>query len=106
MNSCGHHHLAGIGILGVDKNGAEWYQITIGGRQGNAAQIGDVIGKSFAAQDVPDVIEKLIVTYIAERLEGEPFADTVQRVGMQPFRERAYGKVAHKAELALELENV
>ena len=104
MNSCGHHHLAGIGILGVDKNGAEWYQITIGGRQGNAAQIGDVIGKSFAAQDVPDVIEKLIATYIAERLEAEPFADTVQRIGLQPFRDRAYDKVAHKTEL--ETENV
>ncbi len=102
MNSCGHHHLAGIGILGVDKNGAEWYQITIGGRQGIAAHIGDVIGKSFAAQDVPDVIEKLIATYIAERLEAEPFADTVQRIGLQPFRDRAYSKSTHKAELEAE----
>ena len=102
MNSCGHHHLAGIGILGVDKNGAEWYQITIGGRQGNAAQIGDVIGKSFAAHDVPDVIENLIETYISQRLEGELFAETVQRIGLQPFRDRAYAKAPPKHVLETE----
>jgi sulfite reductase (NADPH) hemoprotein beta-component len=104
MNSCGHHHLGAIGILGVDKNGSEWYQITIGGRQGNAAQIGEVIGKSFAADAVPDVIENLIETYLSVRLEGEPFADTVQRVGLQPFRERAYQQ--HAAKPAMEVDNV
>lgn len=104
MNSCGHHHLAGIGILGVDKNGAEWYQITIGGRQGNAAQIGDVIGRSFAAKDVPDVIENLIETYLSQRLEGEMFVETVDRIGLQPFRDRAYEKAAPKH--TPEMENV
>ena len=103
MNSCGHHHLGAIGILGVDKNGSEWYQITIGGRQGNAAHIGDVIGKSFAAEAVPDVIENLIETYLSLRFDGEPFADAVRRVGLQPFRARAYDQ--QPARHAMELDN-
>ncbi len=99
MNSCGHHHLAGIGILGVDKNGEEWYQITIGGRQGNQAHIGDVIGRSFAARDVPDVIEQLIETYLSNRYEDERFVDTLQRIGLQPFRDRVYADAAaHRRE--------
>ncbi len=92
MNACGHHHVGHIGILGVDKNGEEWYQITIGGRQGNEAGIGKVIGRSFAAADVPDVIEKLVATYIDNRHEGERFVDTVHRVGLDPFKTRVYGE--------------
>jgi sulfite reductase (NADPH) hemoprotein beta-component len=90
MNSCGHHHLAAIGILGVDKSGQEWYQITLGGQQGNNARIGEVIGRSFAAKDVPDVIERLIDTYIANRYDEERFLDTYARIGLQPFRDAAY----------------
>ncbi len=91
MNACGHHHVGNIGILGVDKKGEEWYQITIGGAQGNKAALGKVIGPSFAAADVPDVIEALIETYIDNRHEGERFVDTVDRVGIEPFKTRVYG---------------
>ncbi len=94
MNSCGHHHLGAIGILGVDKHGEEWYQITLGGRQGNQAVIGEVIGRSFAATDVPDVIEKLIDVYLAQRHADERFADTVDRLGLEPFRDAVYNTAA------------
>jgi sulfite reductase (NADPH) hemoprotein beta-component len=92
MNSCGHHHLGAIGILGVDKHGEEWYQITLGGAQGNAARIGEVIGRSFAAAEIPDVIERMIETYLAQRHADESFNDTVARIGLPPFREAAYRK--------------
>ncbi|TVO57681.1 nitrite/sulfite reductase [Denitromonas halophila] len=91
MNACGHHHVGHIGILGVDKNGEEWYQITIGGRQGNLTHLGKVIGPSFAAADVPDVIETLVNTYVAHRHEGERFIDTVHRIGADPFKQAVYG---------------
>jgi len=90
MNSCGHHHLGAIGILGVDKNGEEWYQVTLGGRQGNRARIGDVIGRAFAATEVPDVVERLIATYLERRHADERFIDTVDRLGIGPFRDAAY----------------
>jgi sulfite reductase (NADPH) hemoprotein beta-component len=81
MNSCGHHHVANIGILGVDKNDEEWYQITVGGQQGNSATIGKVIGPSFYAQEVPEVIEALINVYLEQRTASERFIDTWQRIG-------------------------
>ena len=90
MNSCGHHHVANIGILGVDKNDEEWYQITVGGQQGNAATIGKVIGPSFYAQEVPLVIEALIDVYRENRGDSERFIDTLQRIGIEPFKARAY----------------
>ena len=90
MNSCGHHHVANIGILGVDKNNEEWYQITVGGQQGNAATIGKVIGPSFYAQEVPLVIEALIDVYRENRGDSERFIDTLQRIGIEPFKTRAY----------------
>jgi sulfite reductase (NADPH) hemoprotein beta-component len=90
MNSCGHHHVANIGILGVDKNDEEWYQITVGGQQGNGATIGKVIGPSFYAQEVPEVIEALINVYLEQRTASERFIDTWQRVGVEPFKARAY----------------
>ncbi len=90
MNSCGHHHVANIGILGVDKNDEEWYQITIGGQQGNSATIGKVIGPSFHAHEVPLVIEALITVHVEQRLPGERFIDTLQRIGVEPFKARAY----------------
>lgn len=90
MNSCGHHHVAAIGILGVDKAGEEWYQITLGGQQGNNTTIGKVIGPSFYAIEVPDVIEAMINVYLERRTPEERFIDTVQRIGAEPFKERAY----------------
>ncbi|WP_137936210.1 nitrite/sulfite reductase [Chitinivorax sp. B] len=92
MNSCGHHHIGHIGILGVDKNGEEWYQVSIGGAQGNRASLGKVIGPSFARADMPDVIEKLIHVYLNKRHEDERFIDTVRRVGIEPFKEHVYAK--------------
>ena len=97
MNSCGHHHVGHIGVLGVDKDGSEWYQISIGGNQGNDASLGTVIGPSFAAEEVPGVVEKLIETYIEQRTEDEHFIDTVRRLGVGPFKEHVYGE---KKELA------
>ena len=90
MNSCGHHHVANIGILGVDKNNEEWYQITLGGAQGNATTIGKVIGPSFTAQEVPDVISALVDVYVEARCPQERFIDTLARLGSEPFKARAY----------------
>ncbi|MEZ5613466.1 MAG: nitrite/sulfite reductase [Rhodocyclaceae bacterium] len=90
MNSCGHHHVGHIGILGVDKNDEEWYQITVGGTQGNGTTLGKVIGPSFAQDEVVGVIEKLLETYVELRHEDERFIDTVQRVGTEPFKARVY----------------
>jgi len=90
MNACGHHHVGHIGILGVDKNGSEWYQVSIGGTQGGSAALGKVIGPSFAAREMPDVIARLIDTYLSHRHEDERFVDTVHRLGIDPFKERVY----------------
>jgi len=99
MNSCGHHHVGHIGILGVDKQGAEFYQISIGGAQGNAASLGKVIGPSFAQDEVPDVIEELIATYLARRdSEAERFIDVVRRIGLEPFKAQVYGNADQKRE--------
>ena len=92
MNSCGHHHIGHIGILGVDKQGAEFYQISIGGAQGNDASLGKVIGPSVSQEDVPDVVEKLIDVYLANRdSDAERFIDVVRRIGIEPFKEHVYG---------------
>ena len=90
MNACGHHHVGHIGILGVDKNGEEWYQVSVGGAQGNDASLGKVIGPSFAAADMPDVIVRLIDVYVERRHPDERFIDTVRRLGLEPFKERVY----------------
>jgi len=90
MNACGQHHIGHIGVLGVDKNGSEWYQVSIGGSQGNDASLGKVIGPSFAAHDMPDVVARLIDTYIDHRHADERFIDTVRRIGVDPFKERVY----------------
>ena len=93
MNSCGHHHTGHIGILGIDKDGDEWYQVSVGGSDGSVlsgpATPGKVIGPSFAADEVPDVIEALIDTYRAERSADERFIDTVRRIGVAPWRSAA-----------------
>jgi sulfite reductase (NADPH) hemoprotein beta-component len=90
MNACGHHHIGNIGILGVDKNGSEWYQLTLGGSQGQQAALGKVIGPSFAAEQVPEVIERIVGTYVDYREVGEGFLDTFQRIGLDPFKARVY----------------
>jgi len=93
MNSCGHHHTGHIGILGVDKDGSEWYQVSVAGSDGSTlsgtAVPGKVIGPSFSADEVPDVIEALIATYRQQRQAGEHFVDTARRLGTAPFRAAA-----------------
>ena len=91
MNACGHHHVGHIGILGVDKHGAEFYQVSIGGAQGLGASLGKVIGPSFAQDEMADVVERLIDTYVEKRFEDEHFIDTVKRLGVEPFKQRVYG---------------
>jgi sulfite reductase (NADPH) hemoprotein beta-component len=90
INSCGHHHSGHIGILGVDKDGAEWYQLTLGGSDGSAASgasvPGKVIGPSFAADEVADAVEAVLDTYRARRTAAERFIDTVRRVGIDAFK--------------------
>ena len=94
MNACGHHHVGHIGVLGVDKNDAEFYQVTLGGRQGNDARLGKVIGPSFSAAEMPGVIEKIIAVYLAQRTPEERFLDTLDRIGLEPFQDKVYeGKV-------------
>ena len=102
INSCGHHHVGNIGVLGVDKDGEEWYQITLGGEQGNNASIGKVIGPSFYADEIPDVITNVINTYVAQRNEDESFIDAYRRIGVTPFKEAAYknAKKKEKAEVS------
>ncbi|MDY7574140.1 nitrite/sulfite reductase [Actimicrobium sp. CCI2.3] len=90
INACGHHHVGNIGILGVDKDGAEWYQVSIGGAQGNESSIGKIIGPSFSAQQMPVVIERLLEVYVRDRYEDERFIDTTRRVGVAPFKEHVY----------------
>lgn len=92
INACGHHHIGHIGILGVDKGGEEWYQVTIGGSQGVSASLGKVIGPSFAAQEMPDVIERLMEVYLAQRHADERFIDTVRRLGIEPFKAHVYAE--------------
>ncbi len=92
MNACGHHHVGHIGILGVDKDSEEWYQVSIGGKQGNDASLGSVIGRSFAAEEMPSVIQKLIEVYVQQRTPEERFIDTVRRLGLDPFKAHVYAE--------------
>ncbi len=91
MNACGHHHVGHIGVLGVDKHGEEWYQITLGGSaSGGATTLGEVIGPSVPKHEVAATLGRILEVYRAQRLEEEPFLDTVHRLGIRPFKERAY----------------
>jgi len=92
MNACGHHHVGHIGILGVEKRGEEWYQITIGGSAREDAALGEVIGPSVPQAAVAETIQKLVDVYVEERVEEERFIDTVRRVGIEPFQNRVYGE--------------
>jgi sulfite reductase (NADPH) hemoprotein beta-component len=94
MNACGHHHVGHIGILGVDKGGQEWYQITIGGAAGADASLGQVIGPSVAKTEVPETISRLLSVYVETRRPDERFLDTVRRLGVKPFKERVYAAPA------------
>ena len=104
INSCGHHHSGHIGILGVDKDGKEWYQISLGGSDGSTlsgpSTPGRVVGPSFGANEVPDVIEAVLDTYRQVRHSGEAFIDTLRRVGMDAFKVAA-NNARHSAELEL-----
>ncbi|UAW97010.1 nitrite/sulfite reductase [Halopseudomonas nanhaiensis] len=90
MNACGHHHVGHIGVLGVDKKGAEFYQVSLGGNSGRNASIGQILGPSFAAEQMPAVIQKVVDVYVEQRTPEEHFIDTFQRIGMDPFKERVY----------------
>ncbi len=99
INACGHHHVGSIGVLGVDKDGSEWYQVSIGGAQGNNAAIGKIIGPSFSAGQMPEVIGRLLSVYVQNRFEGERFAETAQRLGITPFKEHVYATPIPAGEL-------
>jgi sulfite reductase (NADPH) hemoprotein beta-component len=90
MNACGHHHVGHIGVLGVDKHGEEWYQISLGGSCNGFTALGEVIGPSVPKSEVAATIERIVLAYRALREDGERFIDTLRRIGLAPFRERAY----------------
>jgi len=90
MNACGHHHVGNIGILGVDKKGAEFYQVSVGGSADSSAAIAQILGPSFAREHVPDVIETIVNLYVDERSEEETFLDTFHRIGIQKFKDAVY----------------
>ena len=94
INACGHHHMGNIGVLGVDKDGEEWYQVTLGGAQGTQSALGKVIGRSFRAEEMPDVVERIVHTYRARRVDGEGFIETLNRIGVEPFKANVYHEEA------------
>jgi sulfite reductase (NADPH) hemoprotein beta-component len=105
MNACGHHHVGHIGILGVDKHGEEWYQITLGGSAGNEAVLGERLGAAIAKDRVADAVGDILEVYLERREEDEGFVDTVRRVGIVPFKERVYAhhsrSTHHRESLAV-----
>ena len=90
MNACGHHHVGHIGILGVDKKGAEYYQVSLGGNANHDASLGDILGPSFVAEEMANIIEEILNTYLDNRLDNERFLDTYRRIGIAKFKERVY----------------
>jgi sulfite reductase (NADPH) hemoprotein beta-component len=91
INACGHHHVGDIGLLGVDRKGEEFYQITLGGSPDDDAAIGGVIGPAFSYDDIVGAVDTIIATYRKLRRNGEQFGDTYRRIGPQPFKETLYG---------------
>lgn len=91
MNACGHHHVGNIGILGVDKKGEEYYQVSLGGSADNETALGKIVGPSFSQEEIPDVIEKIVSVYQQHRSVGEAFLATYNRIGMDPFKQALYG---------------
>ncbi len=90
MNACGHHHVGHIGILGVDKKGEEWYQISLGGSSENDVRLGDILGPSVPKVEVANTLERILLVYVEQREADERFLDTFRRIGLEPFRARAY----------------
>lgn len=90
INACSHHHVAHIGILGVNKKGEEFYQVTLGGSSGNDISLGDRLGPSFSKTEIIDVISKLVEVYIEQRQENECFIDAYRRIGIKPFKDKVY----------------
>ena len=91
INACGHHHVGHIGILGVDRKGEEYYQITLGGSGDETASLGKIVGPAFSYDAITDSVERIVTTYLARRRVGERFLETYRRVGEQPFKEDLYG---------------
>lgn len=98
MNACGHHHIGHLGILGVDKKGEEFFQISLGGKQADPPTVGKILGPSFKAEDIPDVLDTILTTYLALREEGESFIDACHRLGVEPFKERVYASPASPSQ--------
>lgn len=96
MNACGHHHVGNIGILGVDKKGQEFYQLTLGGAAGNQARLGDRLGPAIAKNDVAETIDKILQVYLEQREGDEQFQETYLRVGLEPFKTRVYAEDTSK----------
>ena len=94
INACGHHHAGHIGILGVDKKGVEFYQLVLGGSGAEDASIGEIMGPGFGEHEIADAVERVVNVYLKARQSGERFLDTYRRLGMAPFKDAAYGKVA------------
>ena len=90
INACGHHHVGNIGLLGLEKNGEEFYQITLGGAADGSAAIGGILGPGFSGTEVVDAVETIVDTYLAVRRDDEKFIDTHRRVGNAPFKEKLY----------------
>ncbi len=102
VNACGQHHIGNIGITGVEKKDHdEWYQVSLGGSEGNNSSIGKIIGPSFTFHQVPEVIDRILQVYLRERIEAERFIETVRRIGHAPFKEHVYA-----TELAAEEEEI
>lgn len=96
MNACGHHHVGHIGILGVDKKGREYYQVTLGGRGDKITRIGEKLGPSLESHEIAGAVENIVKLYVEQRLPGEHFIDTYERIGIDPFKERIYGNGNHQ----------
>jgi sulfite reductase (NADPH) hemoprotein beta-component len=94
MNACGHHHVGNIGILGVDKKGEEWYQVSVGGSAYSDAALAQILGPSLARSEIPGVVQKVIDLYVEKRHDEERFIDTFNRLGIQPFKDRVYAETA------------
>jgi sulfite reductase (NADPH) hemoprotein beta-component len=101
MNACGHHHVGHIGILGVEKKGQEFYQLTLGGSSAEDAALGERLGRAISADEVPTAIEALVACYKSLRSGDERFLDTYRRVGIEPFQDAVYGEgVTPRREVA------
>ena len=97
MNACGHHHVGNIGILGVDKRGEEYFQLTLGGSSTEDPRLGDRLGRALAQEEVPAAIEAIVDTYNELRQPDETFLEAYKRIGIEPFKEAVYGPDSRRA---------